>query len=316
MLQYLRKVRLTFQGSSGGITINPGNETGAQLRIAFTVSKDLSGSANEAEIEIWNLAEGHRNAVGKELDKVTLEAGYIPPGGISSRGTLPFISGGEQFEGSASSSNVGIIFKGAMRDVEHRRDGPDIVTRIACGDGDAALRKAVISRTFRAGTPVKDVIEELQKEFEKEGIDQGEWKGLDDLPPYKRPYSMCGTCSREMDRIGRSHGLYWSMQNEALEIVPGDGYIEAAAFLSPSTGLVGTPTITDNGVRAEALLNPEIRPNRKVVIESQTLSMNAEGGAYRVSEVIYTGDNRDGDFRVIITGERIEGAKVDEGKRS
>lgn len=316
MLQYLRKVRLTFQGAGGGITINPGNETDAQLRVGFNVNKDVSGNANTAEIEIWNLAEGHRNAVGKELDKVTLEAGYIPPAGISARGTLPFMSGGFRSEASASSSNVGIIFKGVLRDVRHRREGADIITTLSCGDGVKALRNAFLSKTYPAGTRVGDVIDDLYAEFEKEGIDRGEWKGLDDLPAHRRPYSVCSTCSQEMDRIARQNKLYWSMQNEAMEIVPGDGYIEAAAFLSPSTGLIGTPTITDNGVQVEALLNPEVRPNRKVVIESQTLSMNAEGGAYRVSEATYTGDNRDGDFRVIITGERIESGKVDQGVRN
>ncbi|RIY00220.1 hypothetical protein D3218_13120 [Aureimonas flava] len=298
MLQYLRKIRVTFQGASGGFVVNPGNETGDQLRVSFSVSKDISGEANEASIEIWNLAKDHRNAVGKELDQVTLEAGYIPPAMLA---------------GGGGSSNVGIIFKGRLRDVEHRREGADIVTRISCGDGDAALRKAVISKTFKAGTPVKEVVEALQKEFEKEGVDRGEWKGLDDLPPFKRPYSMCGSCSREMDRIGRSHRLYWSSQNEAIEIIPSDAAIESSAFISARTGMVDTPTITDNGVRVTALLNPEIRPNRKVIVESETLEMNGEGGAYRVSSATYNGDNRDGDFTVTIVGERFESGKVDEG---
>ncbi|WP_246160289.1 baseplate hub protein [Aureimonas fodinaquatilis] len=286
------------------------------MRVAFNIAKDISGNANTAEIEIWNLAEGNRNAVGKELDLVTLEAGYMPPAGISAMGTLPFTSGGAQTEASASSSNVGIIFKGVLRDVRHRREGADIITTLSCGDGVKALRNAFLSKTYPAGTRVGTVIDDLYKEFEKDGIDRGEWKGLDDLPPFRRPYSVCSSCTQEMDRISRQNKLYWSLQNEALEIVPGNGYIEAAAFLSPSTGLIGTPTITDNGVQVEALLNPEIRPNRKVVIESQTLSMNAEGGAYRVSEVVYTGDNKDGDFRVIVTGERIEGGKVDEGVKN
>lgn len=298
MLQYLRKIRVTFQGSAGGFVVNPGDETDAQLRVSFSVSKDVSGNANEASIEIWNLAKQHRAAVGKELDKVTLEAGYIPPPALAQNGTQ---------------NNVGIIFKGVMRDVEHRREGPDVITRISCGDGDAALRKAVISKTFKAGTPVKEVVEELHKQFEKEGVDRGEWKGLDDLPPYKRPYSMCGSCSREMDRIGRSHRLYWSSQNEALEIIPSDGAIESSAFVSPRTGLIDSPTITDNGVQVKALLNPEIRPNRKVVVESEVLEMNGEGGAYRVSQATYNGDNRGGDFTVDFTGERFEGGKVDEG---
>nr|WP_244498225.1 hypothetical protein [Aureimonas ureilytica] len=260
--------------------------------VGFTVDKDISGNANTARIQIYNLSEGHRAAVGKELDNVMLEAGYIPPTGAS---------------------NIGIIFKGQMRDVQHYREGADIITEISCGDADKALRKAVISKTFPRGTSVQTVLEELHKQFEKEGIDKGEWKGVDSLPPYQRPVSMCGSCSREMDRIGRSHGLYWSMQNEALEIIPADGALQASVHLSSSTGLIGTPTITDNGVKFDALLNPEIRPNRMVSIESQTLEMNAEGGSYRVSTATYTGDNARGDFKVSATGESLTGGKVDQG---
>ena len=292
MLQFLRKARLVLQGKTSGIVVNPGDATDDQMKIAFVVAKGITGTANTAEIEVWNLSEGHRNAVGKEFDGVTLEAGYIPH------------TGGQ---------NVGIIFKGAIRDVEHRRERADIVTKITCGDGDEALRKAVKSETYPAGTTPQKIVESLSTEFEKHGIARGEWKGLDKLPPYRRPYSVCGTCEREMNRLGRSHGFYWSMQNEALEIIPGNGYINATAYLTPRTGLIGVPAITDNGVKAEALLNPEVRPNRKVIIESETLEMNAEGGEYRVSEATYTGDNRSGEFKVIIVGERIEGGKVDEG---
>lgn len=290
MKQFLRKVKLT----AGSISLNQGGVNLHDLKIGFTVSKGITGSANTAEIEIWNLSEGHRNAIGKELDEVELQAGYTPPTG---------------------GSNVGIIFKGQMRDVEHRRDGPDIISKISCGDGDKAFRKATTSKAFPKDTPVEDVIEELYAQLEKEGIDRGEWKFPDDMPKYKRPYAMCGGCTRELDRIGRGRGFYWSVQNGTMEIIPADGYIGGVVLITPETGMIDVPTITDNGVKVSCLLNPEIRPNRRVQIESQTLEMNAEGGMYRVSQATYSGDNRDGDFKVSIHGESVKGGKVDEGKK-
>lgn len=294
MRQYLRKVRATFAGSGGGLVINPGSLQVHELKIGFNIQKDISGVPNSAVIEIWNLTEGHRNAVGKELDDVTLEAGYMPPEG---------------------GSNVGTIFKGQMRDVEHRREGPDIITTLTCGDGDKAIGQATISRTFPRGTRVETVIEAINDEFAKQNIARGEWKGVGDLPTLTRPYSMCGSCSRELNRLGRTHGFYWSIQNGALEIIPGDGYLGGIAFLTPTTGLIESPTITDNGVSAKALLNPEIRPNRRVRIESEMLKANGGGGEYRVSAASYVGDNRDGDFFVQVDGESVSDAKVDEGRR-
>lgn len=293
MLQYLRKVRVTFSGG-GSLIINPGGLQKHEMKVAFDISKSISSTANSAEVRIWNLNKQHRNAVGKELDEITLEAGYMPPQG---------------------GSNVGIIFKGQMRDVEHTRDGVDIITTLSCGDGDKAFRRATTSKTFPKGTKVEDVVEELYQQMAKEGVNRGEWKFPDNMPPFKRPYSMCGACTTELNTLGRGKKFYWSVQNGTMEIIPSDGYIGGVALISPRTGMIDVPTITDNGIKVAALLNPEIRPNRRVKVESETLEMNAEGGEYRVSECSYSGDNMDGDFRVDIHGEAVQGSKVDEGKR-
>lgn len=293
MKQYLRKVRLT---AAGGFVVNPGGVQPHELKIAFAVSKSLSSKQNEAvSIKIWNLNEGHRNAIGKEFDDFTLEAGYMPPG-----------------EGG----NVGIIFKGQLRDVEHTREGPDIITTLSCGDGDKAFRRATTSKSYPKGTPVKDVVEDIYKDLAKQGIGKGEWKFPDGMKEnYQRPYSVCGGCKRELDNIGRSNGFYWSIQNGVMEIVPGDGYIGGEFLISPKTGMIDVPAITDNGVKVSALLNPEIRPGRRVRVESDVLGMNGANGVFRVSACQYDGDNRDGAFKVDVQGEKVNGNKVDEGKK-
>jgi len=296
MEQYLRKVRLTAKGAGGGsLLINHTPNALHDLKIGFDISKGISSTQNAGRIKIWNLNEGHRNALGKELDDFILEAGYMPP------------SGGD---------NVGVIFNGQIRDVEHTREGPDIVTILSCGEGDKAFRSATISKSYTAGTDVKTVVEDIYKEMEKHGVKRGEWKFPDELPKFKRPYAVCGSCKTEMDTLGRGHGFYWSVQNGVVEIIPGDGKIGSVVLISPQTGMLDVPTITDNGIKVATLLNPEIRPNRPVRVESQVLEMNAKNGEYRVSEATYSGDNRQGDFRVTITGEAIKGdGKVDEGKK-
>lgn len=292
MLKYLRKARVIF---NGGYVINPGGPLLHELKVGFDVSKGISGTANTATIDIWNMSESHRNAVGKELDHIELQAGYNPPTG---------------------GSNVATIFKGNIRDVEHKREGVDIRTTISCGDGDKALRSATINKTFDKGTPVEDVLNEISSQLEAEGITRGEWKLPDDLPEFKRPLTLCGGCSREMNYLGRSNGFYWSIQNEQIEVIPSDGYLSGSVVLTPRTGMIDTPTITDNGIKVSALLDPAIAPNRTIVVQSETLEMNSEGGLYRVSQVRFTGDNRDGDFKVEIHGEAIKGGKVDEGQRT
>lgn len=292
MRQWLRKSRVTFFGS-GGFTVNlSGRVEPHELRVAFDVSKGISGSPNKFEIRVWNLNADHRNSIGKELEEVQLECGYVPPEG-----------GG----------NLSIIAKGFIRDVQHDRSGPDIITTVSCGDGDKAYRKATISKTYPAGTPVVDVVQGLYNQMKEQGVDKGEWKFPEDIRTTKRPYSMCGGCVREMNTLGRGNGFYWSIQNGVMEIIPTDGHLPGQVLISAETGMIGTPTITDNGVKVKCLLNPAIRPNRTVKVKSEILEMNSQDDTYRVSQVDFSGDNMRGDFTASVHGESISGGKVDEG---
>ena len=292
MRQWLRKARVTFPGSTGFV-VNPSDTVARhEMRVAFSVEKTVSGSANKFEILIWNLNSDHRNSIGKELTEVQLEAGYVPPEG-----------GG----------NVGVIAKGFIRDVFHERDGSDIITTISCGDGDKAHRRATISKTYPAGTPIEDVIEGIYDQMKPFGVDRGEWKFPDGMRTLKRPYSMCGGCVREMDVLGRGNKFYWSIQNGVMEIIPTNNHLPGQVLISPRHGMIGTPTITDNGVKVKALLNPAIRVNRTVKIESEVLEMNAQDGVYRVSEVTFQGDNTQGNFEASIHGESVVDGGVDEG---
>lgn len=289
MRQWLRKARVTFDG----YVINPSSRVETkELRVAFSVSRSISGSPNTFSIKLWNLAPGNRNAIGKELKNVQLEAGYVPPEG-----------GG----------NLGIIAKGQIRDVQHDREGPDIITTVSCGDGDLAYRKATISKTLPKGTKLETVVEEVYKEMQKQGIEKGEWKFPEQPKTYKRPYSMCGSCTRELDVLGRGNKFYWSIQNGVMELIPSDGYLEGMILISPTTGMIGSPSITDNGVKVKALLNPEARPNRLMEIQSEVLEMNGAQSIYRISQVDFDGDNQEGDFVMNLTGETKDGSKVDEG---
>lgn len=289
MDQFIRKV--TF--STNGLTINPPGDKGPQIKIAFSISKTIDGEQNEGSISLYNLSESTRNAMGKEYTDVTLEAGYTPP------------SGG---------SNVGVIFLGQIRDVVHSRQGSDIVTQLSVAEGEEATRKATVSKTLPKGSSVEDVANEIMKGFEAYDITKGEWKFPDDMPTLTRPYSMFGSAAREFDRLGDSYGFYWSIQGDTLDICPGDGYLGGVAILNAKTGLIDVPALTDNGCKFKALLNPDVRPAREVIVESSIIEMNSAGGRYRVSECTFAGDNRDGEFTVSGTGEIINGDKVDEGE--
>lgn len=290
-MQWLRKVRVRFFGGGGSLMVNPGIETDRQHTVEFQIEKSISGKANDTTIRIYNLSESSRNKIGNELTNVEVEAGYIPPGG-------PDLTG--------------IIFSGQIRDFEHDREGADIVTTVTAGDGDKAIRKATIAKTYPAGTPPEMVMEDIYALYAPHEVERGEWI-FPPMEPFIRPYSISGSCAREANDLGRSKGFYWNIQNQVMEIIPGDLFLPLITLINKKTGMIGYPKLTDNGIRVAALINPEVRPNRVVKVESEFVELNADDGEYRVGRMDYIGDNRSGPFDMIIHGEAIKGGAVDEG---
>lgn len=274
--KYIRQVRVTLSG--GGAYIVTG------CMIEFDVEKTISSVPNSGVVRIWNLSKSTRNAVGKEFDSIQVEAGYAEIG-------------------------LGIILKGKIREVFHRRDETDVITEIAVGDGDLADRTGFVAKTYPAGTEIRDIVEDIYQNS-MPGITRGELKGLDDLPAVNDDVTLVAPTRRAMDELGRTNDFYWSYQNETLETIPADGYLAYRVLISPESGMVGVPTVTDRGVVVQALLDPAIRPNRIIEVRSETLEMNDAPSTYRVNGVRYFGDNMDGDFTVEVEGEKITQGKV------
>ena len=73
-------------------------------------------------------------------------------------------------------------------------------------------------------------------------------------------------------------------------------------FLSHATGLIGTPSLTeDEGLRAKMALNGSIELGQLVEVSSEAVD-----GWFRVKTIVHRGDNWGGEF---VT--EIEGAKTD-----
>lgn len=283
--QWKRVIRVKISGKGGSLTVD-------QLKIVFSVSKSIGSKQNTATISIWNLTKSHRKQLGEEFDKIELEAGY---------------------EGS-----VATIFKGSIRDVTTTKEGEaDVKSEMECGDGDEGINKGAVSKTFPKGTKPKDVVDHIVGEMPS--VSKGEMKGLDKLPAYKRPVTIYGWGARELDKIGREHGFYWSIQNGEFQAVKNDETLNGSTVISKETGMIGIPEVTDKGVKVKALLNPNVAPGKMIDVRSDFLDEESGrdkrksddgGGLFRVASVTFEGTNRGEEFYVEAEGNRVEGNKV------
>jgi hypothetical protein len=283
--QWGRVVEVTISGKAGSLTVR-------DLKIDFDISKGIGSSQNEAKVSIWNLTKSHRKQLGDELDKIELKVGY-------------------------KDGPLSTIFKGSIRDSTDTKESPDIQSEIECGDGDEAIGKGSASKTFAKGTKPREIVDYLIGQLP--GVSKGEMKGLDDLPAYKRPVTVFGYAAAELDKIGRQHRLYWSIQDGTAQVLKNDAVLPGVTLISSETGMIGVPQTNDKGITVKTLLNPEIAPGRQIDVRSDFLDEESGrdkrktdegGGIFRVSQVKFVGSNEGDDWYVEIEANRVEGGKV------
>jgi hypothetical protein len=241
------------------------------LKCVFKIEASLSKSPNTAEISVYNLTETTRARLSEDDIEVELEAGYI---GL-----------------------ISLIFKGEVEAGVSAKDGPDWVTSFQTTDKGKALRSARINTSFKK----TKAAEAFKKAAESLGvglgnalskIGEGNIRGA--LDGFSNGLVMSGPAQKEIDRLAKTLGYDWSIQNGQLQLLGPSDAIEPndAIALDSDRGMIGSPQAGDKGiVEVRALLNPHLTPGRVVALSSLQTS-----GFFRIEKTTYIGDTRGRDW--------------------
>lgn len=263
---YGRRARISVDT----VQVDAGDDTG--FDVEFEVEKDLSGKPNTASLKIWGLSEDHRTALSAKAKaarpRVRIEAGYI--------------------EGMSR------IFEGDVRHLWHEHEGSEFVTHCETGDGERYVATGRIFRAWAPGTPVSTVLKDVARAL---GAGDGNLQtavisaALEGWGPvYTQGAAVAGKTVNILNRITRSCGLEWSIQDGVLQILgQGQSLAGTAILLNAETGLIGSPSIDHTGKNAgqvlvKTLMIPDLFPGRKLHIDAANLK-----GDYRVEKAKYTG---------------------------
>lgn len=275
----------TLYGRNSRITINTLELDGHHFE--FEIQKTLKRDPNSCVLQIFNLNEAHR----AELQELQPKAG-------AKRGIPVKIEAGY-------GDDMSLLWLGDLRTVFSQRSGADWSTRLSSGDGEKAIQNATIALPMGAKTDIGTALRAVVKYL---GVDPG---NLDSVAgsirlraggsQFPAPKILHGQAARVVDDIARSAALEWSIQDGALQFLPaGKASTEQAFFLSPDTGLIGSPTVSNEGeLEAKLLLIPGVRPGRLCVVESSGIK-----GQFRIEKCVYRGQNWAQDWYVTISGKR------------
>ena len=247
--QFLRACTLSLSGSSS-LSIPGGGPT--DLRIEAAIGATTLQTPNPARFRITNPnPQTIASFKNKEFAQVTFEAGY--------------------------QDNVGLIYSGEIKQslYAHAEDNVTTYIDIFCAEHGNAYQQSHVNKTLAAGWTPRDKVQLALDVMKPHGITGLGLVNIDlDNPKYPRGRPFVGMARDLLREVSLSAGAVWSMQRGQVHIVnhtlplQSDGPV----VLNSSTGLIGWPQQTENGIVARCLLNPAIKINTQVQIDQASIN--------------------------------------------
>ena len=274
-----RRVAFRIENADPSFEKFPSRTVG-DLNVEFDVDRTLEKEPSTLRATAYNLSEDTRKALEEpERALITLEVGY----------------GEDLFQ----------IFTGDLRNVRHRRQGPDLLTEIEAGDGEKGSANWA-RKWFPKNTKLDTVLKYL---VGKAGVGAGnigeavktyERNGVPTV--FKNGCHVQGYAVDELNEILRSRGVEFSIQNNQIQILPSGKPLEGVPVvkLSRTSGLIGSPTLDNEGtMSATTKMVPGVFPGSLVDVESEFVQ-----GRFRVVRATYSGSIFGDSFDISIEGKQ------------
>ncbi|WBF77559.1 hypothetical protein A73_131 [Escherichia phage A73] len=261
------------------------------LHITFQLKKDNSKEPNKGYVSVFNLSDDVVNYLSinqRESLAVLLKAGY---------------NGDEK-----------LIFSGTIEFVEDTFSEETRETKFIFGDGTLNLTTATTSRSYRKGTPVNQVLNDLISDLK---LPKGRVVPFS-TDTLQSSMAFTGNAAQNLENLAKNTGSTFSIQDGAVYWTKeGSRFANVMFEISEEGGMVGTPTLKqpniskkkkkkdtketsnkkeknvkeDVGLTVTTLLNGAILPESTVYLNTRYIK-----GFYKVIELTHRGGYETGDW--------------------
>jgi hypothetical protein len=245
------------------------------LSMSFSIQKTLLGYPARGRINIRNLGEANIQKITKRYTSVDLIGGYV---------------GAEA-----------LLFRGNIMNYSKTRLTPTSEFSLIVKSSTAAWEDSTFSKAYTAGTPAATMINDVANSFE--GVIPGSLVTDQNWPTNLADVTLSGSSRRVMDQLARDYNFDWNIvEGEVITLPRGQTLQDKPTYvITPATGLIGSPVITELGVDFRVLLNPAIMLGRQVEMRSKYGQLGQAGiefrkvrntadGFYKVMDIRMTGD--------------------------
>ena len=291
-MSFLRKVSLLLVQGEKALDLS-------DMHIKFRVQQQDEASPNNALIRVYNLSDQTSRST-QEFCRVVLQAGYDDEG-------------------------MGVIFDGTVTAYRRGRENAlDSFLEIQAADGDLFHNFCIVQKTLAKGSTMGDVLDAIEKS------PNGALVGYSDVAPQTasirgKVLFMMG-CD-VLHNVAKTYGTTWSIQNGQIQIIKTDGYLpNEAVKLNATTGMIGAPEQTVDGINVRALLSSKyivgglLQIDNKDITQLQYTAANTyavpfnrytgtevmmpttDDGYYRIYSAEHNGDNRGHEWYTDLVG--------------
>ena len=257
MINFNRKIGLLIADAGGEALDLSG------FRVIFEVAKTGTEAPNTAKIDIYNLAPTTAQKIlSGEMKRIVLQAGY--------------------------ESNFGVLFDGGIMASTMARNGTDTILSIEAGDGDEAYSYAVVTQAIASGYKQSDIAGTAVSTLKEKGTRTEDVESIDKETVYPRGRTLFGSTRSYARELAKTSDCQWSIQDGQVVFckVKKTPKGRVAFLLTPKTGLIGSPTVDKDGLKAVCCLNPQLSIYDPLVVESEFVK-----GTYKIVSVTHKGDN-------------------------
>jgi hypothetical protein len=277
--EYLRKFSCIVSQSSGkGIEFN-------QFKVQFSIKRGDFQTPNSCDVRIFNLSDKTAHLIGqKEFTTISLSAGY---------------------EG-----NFALIFQGTIKQFRLGRVNQlDSYVDITAADGDRPYNFAPILTSVPAGTNQTGLAGVLFSAMKKFGVTQ---QTLPTLPENQiiRGRVFYGMCRDEYRTFAWTNNCKWSIQDGSVSLVPYTSYVSGGTIpvISVSTGLIGVPEQTQQGITIRTLLNPTYKIGQLVQLTAGVntfrRNLDLESQVTNITTALQTQTSADGLYYIMVANHK------------
>lgn len=246
----------------------------SSLRVDFTVTKTQKAGDNKAKVTVYNFSQSTRGLVAVPNDS-------------SGQGQV----GLELRCGYGNEKDLITIFKG-KGSAESSYAAPDWKTTFDITDGLQEIKRAVVQKTYPAGTSVKQIFSDL---FSAAGIEKVIDVSITSIIPKSRTIS--GDPLKEAEELAETYGLKWDIQDEQGILNTNDNNAPTQVYRLPldrGSGMLNQPRIKGDLVIVEALIDGNYKPgNYLQIVSTKNPSLD---GIYEIKRVDMKGSNFGGNW--------------------